>query len=257
MAEGWNAPSLADAGTGIGTSSVKEIAPCPKTGHNASADATDPMADAMSHSTSHLTDDDLTDIAFYLKSAQGSGAPRPAPVPASLPAMQEGAQIYAHRQSRRSDGAGRPQGDASAPPWRRTSTSSSRPTWRGTVPLVSIARHCDRVASQERLTGRRLPGPRNPNVAQGGFSQTEWSSTCWCWATYMHFDRPLEAPRQLPKLRAVDDQKSFAFRSDRRKSTELGIILWTCHVFNCTRRRPPMPALVSMPMARATNLGSR
>lgn len=95
VVDGWNAPSLADDASGIGTWSANDIATYLKTGHNAYADATGPMADAITHSTSHLTDADLADIAVYLKSVQGSGTPRPAPLAASLPVMQEGAQIYA------------------------------------------------------------------------------------------------------------------------------------------------------------------
>jgi mono/diheme cytochrome c family protein len=95
VVDGWNAPSLADDASGIGSWSVQDIATYLKTGHNAYADATGPMADAITHSTSHLTDADLTDIALYLKSVHGSGAPRPAPLPASLPVMQEGAKVYA------------------------------------------------------------------------------------------------------------------------------------------------------------------
>jgi mono/diheme cytochrome c family protein len=95
VVDGWNAPSLADDASGINTWSVKDIATYLRTGHNAYADATGPMADAITHSTSHLSDADLTDMAIYLKSVRGSGAPRPAPLSASLPVMQEGAQIYA------------------------------------------------------------------------------------------------------------------------------------------------------------------
>jgi cytochrome c553 len=93
--DGWNAPSLADDASGIGTWSVQDIATYLKTGHNAYADATGPMGEAIALSTSHLSDADLTDIGLYLKSVHGSGAPRPAPLPASLPVMQEGAKVYA------------------------------------------------------------------------------------------------------------------------------------------------------------------
>jgi mono/diheme cytochrome c family protein len=95
VVDGWNAPSLADDASGIGTWSVKDIATYLKTGHNAYADATGPMGEAIALSTSHLSDADLTDIGIYLKSVHGSGAPRPEPLPASMPVMQEGAKIYA------------------------------------------------------------------------------------------------------------------------------------------------------------------
>jgi mono/diheme cytochrome c family protein len=95
VVDGWNAPSLADDAAGIGTWTVADIATYLKTGHNAYADATGPMADAITHSTSHLSDADLTAIATYLKTVPGSGTPRPAPLQASDPAMAEGAQVYA------------------------------------------------------------------------------------------------------------------------------------------------------------------
>jgi mono/diheme cytochrome c family protein len=95
VVDGWNAPSLANDASGIGAWSVADIATYLKTGHNAYADATGPMADAITHSTSHLTVADLTDIGLYLKSVHGSGAPRPAPIAANAPVMAEGAKIYA------------------------------------------------------------------------------------------------------------------------------------------------------------------
>jgi len=95
VVDGWNAPSLANDASGIGAWSVADIATYLKTGHNAYADATGPMADAITHSTSHLTVADLTDIGLYLKSVHGSGAPRPAPLAANDPVMAEGAKIYA------------------------------------------------------------------------------------------------------------------------------------------------------------------
>jgi mono/diheme cytochrome c family protein len=91
---GWNAPSLANDATGIGTWSVADITTYLKTGHNAYADATGPMADVIAQSSSHLDAKDLTDIGLYLKSVHGAGAPRPAPIPASDPVMVEGAHIY-------------------------------------------------------------------------------------------------------------------------------------------------------------------
>ena len=96
VVDGWNAPALTDDASGIGSWSVQDIATYLKTGHNAYADATTgPMSEAISLSTSHLSDADRTDIGIYLKSIQGSGAPRPAPLPASMPVMQEGAKVYA------------------------------------------------------------------------------------------------------------------------------------------------------------------
>src|ERR1700745_3350231 len=56
-----------------------------------------PMADAVTHSTSHLTDADLRAIAVYLKDLPPGGGVLPPPVSAQDPAMQQG-QAVSHKQ---------------------------------------------------------------------------------------------------------------------------------------------------------------
>jgi mono/diheme cytochrome c family protein len=92
--QGWFAPDITDDKThGIGNWSLEEAVAYLKTGHNRVSAATGPMAEAVSLSTSHMTDADLTAIAGYLKSLPG----RPdtaKPLPAQDPVMQAGAAIY-------------------------------------------------------------------------------------------------------------------------------------------------------------------
>jgi mono/diheme cytochrome c family protein len=52
------------------------------------------MADAVRHSTSHLTDADLHAIAVYLKTLPPGGGVLPQPLSAQDPAMQQGQVIY-------------------------------------------------------------------------------------------------------------------------------------------------------------------
>jgi len=53
------------------------------------------MAEAVTHSTSRMTDEDITAIAAYLKDSDNSrSAPKPDPVAASNNAMRAGAAIY-------------------------------------------------------------------------------------------------------------------------------------------------------------------
>ena len=92
--QGWSAPNITnDARTGLGGWSVDEVSAYLKTGHNKITAATGPMAEAVSLSTSKMTDDDVKAIATYLKSLPGQG-PAPAPVPAAALEMAAGGAIY-------------------------------------------------------------------------------------------------------------------------------------------------------------------
>jgi mono/diheme cytochrome c family protein len=92
--QGWFAPDITDdKARGIGSWSVEETVSYLKTGHNQISAATGPMAEAISLSTSHMSDADLRAIATYLKSLPG----RPdtaKPLPAEDPVMAAGAAIY-------------------------------------------------------------------------------------------------------------------------------------------------------------------
>jgi mono/diheme cytochrome c family protein len=93
--QSWYAPNLTgDPRIGIGGWTVDDIALYLKTGRNRDDIASGPMADAVTHSTSHLTDADLRAIAIYLKDLPPGGGVAPQPVSAQDPAMQQGQAIY-------------------------------------------------------------------------------------------------------------------------------------------------------------------
>jgi mono/diheme cytochrome c family protein len=94
--QGWFAPDITtDPRTGIGNWSKDDLVQYLKTGTNSWTLASGPMADAVSHSTSKLTDEDVAAIATYLKDGSTRGtASKPAPVAASDNAMRAGAAIY-------------------------------------------------------------------------------------------------------------------------------------------------------------------
>ncbi|WP_268867269.1 c-type cytochrome [Pseudomonas fulva] len=74
---GWYAPNITpDPISGIGQWSEEEIAAYVKTGRAVGkAQAAGPMAEAVEHSFRHLTDDDLAEIARYIKSIPGVSTP--------------------------------------------------------------------------------------------------------------------------------------------------------------------------------------
>jgi mono/diheme cytochrome c family protein len=93
--QNWYAPNLTgNRRVGIGDWTAEDIALYLKTGRNRYDIASGPMADAVSHSTSHLTDADLRAIAVYLKDLPPGGGGLPQPVAAQDPAMQRGQTIY-------------------------------------------------------------------------------------------------------------------------------------------------------------------
>jgi mono/diheme cytochrome c family protein len=109
--QGWFAPDITgDKARGIGNWSVEEIAAYLKTGHTQNSAATGPMAEAVSLSTSHWKDSDLSAIAVYLKSVPGR-EDSAKPLPADDPAMIAGAAIYRDECSacHMLDGRGTPQ----------------------------------------------------------------------------------------------------------------------------------------------------
>ncbi|MBV9825660.1 MAG: cytochrome c [Alphaproteobacteria bacterium] len=92
--QNWFAPNLTgDRRLGLGDWTVEDIALYLKTGRNRFDIASGPMADAVTHSTSHLTDADLRAIAVYLKTLPPGGASSE-PLSADTPVMRQGAAIY-------------------------------------------------------------------------------------------------------------------------------------------------------------------
>jgi mono/diheme cytochrome c family protein len=92
--QGWSAPDITDdKRTGLGNWSAQDIAGYLKTGHNGITAATGPMAEAVSLSTSHMTDEDTRAIATYLKSLPGNDF-SDAPLPNDSATMSAGNAIY-------------------------------------------------------------------------------------------------------------------------------------------------------------------
>jgi mono/diheme cytochrome c family protein len=92
--QGWSAPDITnDKRTGLGEWSVEDVASYLKTGHNRISAATGPMAEAVSLSTSHMTDEDTGAIAAYLKSLPGKASAE-TPLPANSGTMSAGNAIY-------------------------------------------------------------------------------------------------------------------------------------------------------------------
>lgn len=94
--QGWFAPNITpDPHKGIGSWSKDDIVAYLKTGSNTWTLASGPMAEAVTHSTSRMADEDIEAIATYLKDSGASATPaKPAPLPASDSIMQAGAAIY-------------------------------------------------------------------------------------------------------------------------------------------------------------------
>lgn len=106
---GWHAPEITSNGyVGIGQWSPEQVVQYLKTGSNHIAVASGPMAEAVTNSTQHMTDDDLLAIASYLKSLPGSDTARPQPLAATDAAMKQGANVYSANCSacHNSDGKG-------------------------------------------------------------------------------------------------------------------------------------------------------
>jgi len=94
--QGWFAPDITnDQRKGIGGWSTDDLVQYLKTGTNKWTLASGPMAEAVSHSTSRMNDDDILAIATYLKdNGEASASARPEPVAASNNAVRAGAAIY-------------------------------------------------------------------------------------------------------------------------------------------------------------------
>jgi mono/diheme cytochrome c family protein len=94
--QGWFAPNITtDNHKGVGGWSKDDLVHYLRTGANSFTLASGPMSEAITHSTSQMTDEDIAAIATYLKdSGAGGGAVKPAPVAANDNAMRAGAAIY-------------------------------------------------------------------------------------------------------------------------------------------------------------------
>jgi mono/diheme cytochrome c family protein len=93
--QGWFAPDLtANRTVGIGDWTQDDIVAYLKTGWNAHAVASGPMAEAVENSTSRMTDADLTAIAVYLKALPASPRAATPAIAASDVRMRAGAAVY-------------------------------------------------------------------------------------------------------------------------------------------------------------------
>jgi mono/diheme cytochrome c family protein len=94
--QGWFAPNITtDPRKGIGNWSHEDIVEYLKTGSNEWTLASGPMAEAIVHSTSRMTAEDVAAIATYLKdSGTGGGGSNPTAVAAEDTAMRAGMAIY-------------------------------------------------------------------------------------------------------------------------------------------------------------------
>jgi mono/diheme cytochrome c family protein len=92
----WFAPNITtDPRKGIGNWPLDEVVHYLKTGTNSWTLASGPMAEAVVHSTSLMTNEDLAAIAAYLKdSGVAVSTSHPTSVSANDPAMRAGAAIY-------------------------------------------------------------------------------------------------------------------------------------------------------------------
>jgi mono/diheme cytochrome c family protein len=98
LLQDWYAPDLTgDTRTGIGSWSIEDIVRYLKTGANSYDIASGPMAEAVSNSTSKMTDADLLAIATYLKDRAPRSATAVSALAAADPRMVAGKAIYEDR----------------------------------------------------------------------------------------------------------------------------------------------------------------
>jgi mono/diheme cytochrome c family protein len=98
LLQDWYAPDLTeDPRTGIGSWSIEEIIRYLKTGANSYDIASGPMAEAVSNSTSKMTDADLLAIATYLKDRAHRSASAVTALAAADPRMVAGKAVYEDR----------------------------------------------------------------------------------------------------------------------------------------------------------------
>jgi mono/diheme cytochrome c family protein len=151
--QGWFAPNITnDASRGLGNWSLQDIVEYLKSGHNRFAGASGPMAEEVGHSSSQMTDSDLSAIASYLEDLPGQvSADKPLPV--SDTRMAAGAAIYQDLCSacHHKDGTGVPY---LIPNLAKSSAVASR---EPTSLLRVVIRGAQTAATQGEPTGPAMP----------------------------------------------------------------------------------------------------
>jgi mono/diheme cytochrome c family protein len=112
VVQGWFAPNITiDGRKGIGSWFKAELVQYLRTGANEWTLASGPMADAITHSTSLMSDDDLAAIATYLLDAGTLQSTNSRPLAADEPVMEAGRAIYKDSCSacHKGDGSGESQ----------------------------------------------------------------------------------------------------------------------------------------------------
>ena len=107
----WHAPDITpNPHTGIGSWSEQQVVDYLKLGSNHVAVASGPMAEAVTNSTQHLTEDDLKAIAVYLKQVPASTTSLPQPLSLDSAQMKMGENVYSANCTacHNSDGKGIP-----------------------------------------------------------------------------------------------------------------------------------------------------
>ncbi len=107
----WHAPDITpNPHTGIGSWTEQQVVDYLKLGSNHVAVASGPMAEAVTNSTQHLTEDDLKAIAVYLKQVPASTTSLPQPLSPDNAQMKMGENVYSANCTacHNSDGKGIP-----------------------------------------------------------------------------------------------------------------------------------------------------
>jgi mono/diheme cytochrome c family protein len=92
---GWYAPEITgNPYTGVGSWSQAQLVQYLKIGSNDVAVASGPMAEAVTNSTQHMSEQDLKAIATYLKSQGGSSLAKPAAIAGNDKQMVRGKHVY-------------------------------------------------------------------------------------------------------------------------------------------------------------------
>lgn len=93
--QGWYAPNITNnSHVGLGGWDEADVVKYLKDGANRFTIASGPMAEAVEHSTSKMTDSDIKAIAVYLKNLSDNNGKAPAPLAADSREVRNGARIY-------------------------------------------------------------------------------------------------------------------------------------------------------------------